>query len=50
MTEGFDVWSSCGYGDPSESFRVLKEKELDEFGEFRTMRMVLEAFRKNEGA
>ena len=33
---------------PSESFRVLKEKEIAEFGEYRTMRMVLEAFRKDE--
>lgn len=38
------------YGEdyPSESFRVLKEKELAEFGEYRTMRMVLEAFRKDD--
>ena len=41
---------SAVYGPdyPSESFRVLKEKEIAEFGEYRTMRMVLEAFRKDE--
>ena len=40
---------SAVYGPdyPSESFRVLKEKEIAEFGEYRTMRMVLEAFRKD---
>ena len=41
---------SAVYGPdyPSESFRVLKEKEIAEFGEYRTMRLVLEAFRKDE--
>ncbi|AJD49058.1 hypothetical protein S7S_13230 [Isoalcanivorax pacificus W11-5] len=29
---------------PSETFRVLKNKELKEFGEYRTQRLVLEAF------
>lgn len=29
---------------PSETFRVLKEKEIREFGEFRTRRLVLEAW------
>lgn len=29
---------------PSETFRVLKNKELKEFGEFRTQRLVLEAW------
>ena len=29
---------------PSETFRVLKEKEIAEYGEFRTKRFVLEAF------
>lgn len=32
---------------PSESYRSLKEKEIAEFGEYRIMRMVLEAFRKD---
>ena len=29
---------------PSETFRVLKEKEMAEFGEYRTRRLVLEAW------
>lgn len=33
---------------PSETFRVLKNKELKEFGEFRTRRLVLEAWDKLE--
>ena len=38
------------YGEdyPSESFRVLKEKELAEFGEYRTQRMVLDAWHMQE--
>jgi hypothetical protein len=34
------------YGEdfPSETFRVLKEKELRQFGEYRTRRLVLEAW------
>ena len=43
-----DPSSVYGPDYPSESFRVLKEKEIAEFGEYRTMRMVLEAFRKDE--
>ena len=41
---------SAVYGPdyPSESFRVLKEKEIAEFGEYRTMRMVLSAWREQE--
>jgi hypothetical protein len=31
---------------PSETFRVLKEREEKEFGEYRTRRLVLEAFDK----
>ena len=31
---------------PSETFRVLKENEQKEFGEYRTRRLVLEAFDK----
>lgn len=31
---------------PSESFRVLKNKEIKEFGEYRTQRLVLEAWDK----
>jgi len=29
---------------PSETFRVLKKNELRQFGEYRTRRLVLEAF------
>lgn len=38
------------YGEdyPSESFRVLKEKEIAEFGEYRTQRMVLDAWKAQE--
>jgi hypothetical protein len=32
-----------GEGFPSETFRVLKEKEIKQFGEYRTKRLVLEA-------
>jgi hypothetical protein len=36
------------FGDdfPSETFRVLQEREAKEFGEYRTQRLVLEAFEK----
>ncbi len=33
---------------PSESFRVLKNKEMNEYGEYRTQRLVLEAWDKLE--
>ena len=33
---------------PSETFRVLKNKEIKEFGEYRTRRLVLEAWDKLE--
>jgi len=33
---------------PSESFRVLKDKEIRNFGEYRTRRLVLEAWDKLE--
>jgi len=33
---------------PSETFRVLKNRELKEFGEYRTQRLVLEAWGKLE--
>ena len=29
---------------PSETFRMLKEREIAEFGEYRTQRLVLEAW------
>jgi len=31
---------------PGETFRVLKEKEIAKFGEYRTRRLVLEAWDK----
>ena len=34
---------------PSETFRGLKTKEMNEFGEFRTRRLVLEAFDRMTG-
>jgi hypothetical protein len=33
---------------PGETFRVLKEKELRQFGEYRTRRLVLEAWENLE--
>ena len=37
-----------GEGYPSETFRVLKKNEEREFGEYRTQRLVLEAWDKLE--
>lgn len=34
---------------PGETFRVLEEKEVKQFGEHRTRRLVLEAWDKLEG-
>jgi len=34
---------------PGETFRVLKEKETAKFGEYRTRRLVLEAWDKFDG-
>jgi hypothetical protein len=34
---------------PGETFRVLKEKEIKQFGEYRTRRLVLEAWNKLVG-
>jgi hypothetical protein len=33
---------------PSETFRVLKKNEIDEYGEYRTQRLVLEAWDREE--
>lgn len=38
-----------GEGFPGETFRVLKEKEIRLYGEYRTRRLVLEAWDKLEG-
>jgi hypothetical protein len=34
---------------PSETFRVLKEKEQRQYGEYRTRRLVLEAWERLTG-
>jgi hypothetical protein len=34
---------------PSETFRVLKEKETAEYGEYRTRQLVLDAWDREEG-
>ena len=34
---------------PGETFRVLKEKEVKQFGEYRTRRLVLEAWDAQQG-
>jgi hypothetical protein len=39
-----DPSSVMGEEYPSETFRVLKDNEIREYGEFRTMRLVLEAW------
>jgi hypothetical protein len=39
-----------GPDDPSETFRVLKNNELRQFGEVRTQRLVLEAWDRLFGA
>ena len=33
---------------PGETFRVLKEKEVKQYGEYRTRRLVLDAWNKLE--
>lgn len=43
-----DPTSVMGEGYPSETFRVLKNKEINEFGEYRTKRLILEAWDKLE--
>ena len=39
-----------GEGFPSESFRTLRDDELSRFDEYRTRRLALEAWRRQEGA
>ncbi len=34
----------CGADFPSETFRVLKNNEVKQFGEYRTQRLVLESW------
>lgn len=45
-----DPASVMGADYPSETFRVLKDNETREFGEYRTMRLVLEAWDAQESA
>lgn len=40
----FDSAKVHGPEFPGETFRVLKEKEIAKFGEYRTRRLVLEAW------
>ena len=43
--------SACNRPDfPGETFRVLKEKEERQYGEYRTRRLLLEAWDRLEGA
>ncbi len=44
-----DPESVMGDGYPSQTFPGLKNKELREYGEYRTMRLVLEAWDRQEG-
>ena len=39
-----------GPGYPSETFRVLKEREFREYGEYRTRRLILEAWDRMEAS
>jgi cell division septum initiation protein DivIVA len=41
---GVDPKEVHGEDFPGETFRVLKEKEVKQFGEYRTSRLVLEAW------
>ena len=45
-----DPQDAKGEDYPSETFRVLKKNELNEFGEYRTQRLVLEAFDQMTGS
>ena len=36
-------WQICGKGCINETFRVLKDNELRQYGEYRTKRLILEA-------
>lgn len=44
-----DPASVMGDDYPSETFRVLKNNEMRDYGEYRTMRLVLEAWDEEEG-
>ena len=36
----------CGKGCINETFRVMKDKDINEYGEYRTKRLVLEAWER----
>jgi len=42
------IHKKVGHDFPGETFRVLKEKEEKQYGEYRTRRLVLEAWDKME--
>jgi hypothetical protein len=42
----FDLKEVYGGDFPREAFRMLKEKEVKQFGEYRTRRLVLESWDK----
>ena len=44
-----DLKEAHGEDFPGETFRVLKEKEIKQYGEYRTSRLVLEAWDKGQG-
>ena len=44
-----DPTSTHGETYPSETFRVLKRNEIDQYGEYRTQRLVLTAFDRLTG-
>ena len=45
-----DPADTMGSGYPSETFRVLKEREIRQFGEYRTRRLVLAAWDRMEAS
>jgi len=46
---GEDPLTRLRAGFPGKTFRVLKEKEIKQFGEYRTKRLALEAWYKLQG-
>ena len=46
LTFSFYPEDICGTGCINETFRVLKDNELRQYGEYRTKRLVLEAWEK----
>ena len=46
---GVDPKEVHGEDFPGETFRVLKEKEVKQFGEYRTRRLVLDAWDRMGG-